>query len=326
MEIRRKSIETIQSQVASFADTKRDGLLNMGPADEVYAQLGQDTLASDVVSDDYLNHLRSMTQEQRSALEKEATLLGAYDTFKTAVQPLLRDSEDSHANRLGSGTLSDVHKIEVAGQYYVVRVVNPKDGLSFTEAKQRIVHDHLASSVAAEGIDGLEHVVAASYEDGVVISEFVEGKHIVDVSPDEISAIPDEHLSALIQTRLLASARGIEFDEHLFNVLYSPTTGFTDIDYKMGGEPLDLKSATSSALKSLSVALEEYREKDSTRKIALGETRQAINDRFEQFMRTHQYTADEIDFVVVQARQAANWQTAWQITEDRLQKERRNSG
>ncbi len=161
--------------------------------------------------------------------DPEDQIIENYDNFRSQVESIRSDTRN--AELIGAGKHSDVFKVTNDGKEYVVRSVKQMD------QRVEILHSHIAAGANAKGIKGLEKIVAASYEDGVVISEFAKGNHLQELQLKDIQEMPDGHLDALLATRLEAMQRGIQFDNHPANILYDSEQGFTDIDYHLAKEP-----------------------------------------------------------------------------------------
>ncbi|HEY1085186.1 MAG TPA: hypothetical protein VGE34_00485 [Candidatus Saccharimonadales bacterium] len=229
MKIRPKSPEELQAQYASYGEG-----VEYSQSDKVFLALAERGIADTVTLDsegkqDYLRHLRSMDGEKKEEIKKRAAMLAHYDEFKQPVGQLL-NSED--VVELGKGTRSTVYLLVLDDKKYAVRV--PRI------ISNRLVHNHLSAGVAAQGLVGLEKIIAASYKDKVVISEAVTGKHATEMSREEAEAVPDSHIEAFVEARIEASRRGIGIDMHSQNILYSPADGFTDIDYGLLPQPKEL--------------------------------------------------------------------------------------
>lgn len=279
MNTRPKSSELIKSQFADYAES-------LG-SDSVFKKYGKSVLAevekqektaeSESVYHDYVQFLRSEGLDDRERQKKEAAVLARYADFSDAVN-ILRHNETTQ--ELGRGTRSSVFPLELGGKTFAVRFIDTPD-----EDTQYLVHRHVVAGVVADDIPGLEKIVAASYKNGVVISEFVEGKHVSDMTQDEIREIPEEHIGALVQTTMSASLRGIKFDPVEGNVLYDPMKGFTEIDYGIGGKVLDKVGAMLEVLTSFShqggPADNENVDSDKREKLSL------MRDKFMKYIFTH---------------------------------------
>ncbi len=224
-----KTAGTLEAQYASYGER-----IN---STEVFNKLAEHGLRRVAATDEevplgYVEHLRSLSDEEREGIRVGAAILDRYKDFAGPVGELLK-SADPH--ELGRGNYSIVYLLATDSGKYAVRVPQ--------KANNRFVHGRISASIAARHLPGLERVVAASYQDGVVVSEFVPGKHAMEMSPDEIDAIPSSHIDAFLETRLQAPNHGIVFDPHSQNVLYDPEGGFTDIDYTFRGQESNKISA-----------------------------------------------------------------------------------
>jgi len=157
----------------------------------------------------------------------EDAILESYQDFKDDIVTLLKQIENGGAQDayLGSGSHSDVYTIRHNDKTYAVRMQKPSG------RKVEITNSHVVSGAKAKNLTGLEQIVSASYEDGVIISEYVPGTHVGDLVLDQINNMPNGHLQALLQNRKAAMEAGIQFDSHPDNIIYDEVNGFTDIDY-----------------------------------------------------------------------------------------------
>lgn len=94
----------------------------------------------------------------------------------------------------------------------------------------RIVDGYLDGSLPVMGLPHLEHVVAASYEHGVTVSERISGKVMGKLSHEDVANITDEQLGTLIDTAISAAQAGVRIDPKPSNFLYDPNEGFGIID------------------------------------------------------------------------------------------------
>jgi hypothetical protein len=157
------------------------------------------------------------------------------------------------------------------------------------------MHSHITAGARARNIDGLEKIVAASYEEGVIISEFATGNHLHELTVEQMGAIPDDHLDALLAARREAMERGIQFDSHPANVLYDREQGFTDIDYHIAqssSETVNLFEAMKTIIGSLDLTELHLYEKDSIRQVQYEDLKIALLKRVNNYMK-EKFNEDE---------------------------------
>ncbi len=177
----------------------------------------------------YLDFMHEVRGSANPRIKERQNILSAYKRFAPIVKALKKELKDpgnrkSHIAFLGNGSNATAFTIRLAEQDYVVRVPNG------TEAKPESVDSHIAGSIHAIGIPRIEHIVAASYEDGVTIAERIPGKQIGQLSPQEIDAISTEQLSDLANTILAGHKAGVEFDAKPSNIIYDADAGFGIVD------------------------------------------------------------------------------------------------
>ncbi|MBP7837672.1 Fic family protein [Candidatus Saccharibacteria bacterium] len=195
---------------------------------------------------------------------------------------------------IGNGQHSSVSVIEKDGKKYAVRIVDKH----FHEGVD-VANDHVEASALVRDMPRMEKIVAASKEEGVTIAELLTGKHIYDIDPEVIELIPDEHLDALLENRIEAVSRGVQFDIHPGNIMYDPNIGFTDIDFHIATEsskqPHDRISSMVSVLASLECVGKVIYEHD--KKIADGYEKSglAVRRRMIKYIESHFSNEDYIN-------------------------------
>lgn len=224
---------------------------------------------------------------EKNNTDSEDEIIENYESFSELIGQLRSKVDDS--GLIGSGAHSDVFKVKNGSKDYAVRVVKQVD------RRVEIMHSHITAGARARNIDGLEKIVAASYEEGVIISEFAIGNHLQELTVEQMSAIPDDHLDALLATRREAMERGIQFDSHPANVLYDREQGFTDIDYHItqsSSETVNLFEAMKTIIGSLDLTELHLYEKDSTRQEQYEDLKIALLKRVNNYMK-EKFNEDE---------------------------------
>jgi hypothetical protein len=125
------------------------------------------------------------------------------------------------------------------------------------QSSLHVVNSRAICLATAEGLDGFEKGVGVSYNPPVVVAEMALGKDMASMSHQERLAIPQEHWDALMENVMAASERGIEVDTNSDNFIYSPQSGFTVIDFRLGNG-----SRTGAEAKEYEAkAITEFRDK-----------------------------------------------------------------
>lgn len=290
--MKNKTPELLQAQAASFAAhlESEQGFDSVANAEAVYRRIGVSAVESSLDEsendleqyDEYVQYLRGLPLNERVAIRERAEYLTKYETFASDIELLLGNKDKYREQRLGNGTHSEVFKIDKDGQQYVIRHVNPEK-----ISPEMVVNRHLSSYIAAKEVPGLERVVAASFEKGVVVSEHVEGQKVGELSVQEVAEIPDEHLDELLQTRLDASQHGVQFDTHFDNLIYDVKSGFTDIDYGLMGERLDRIGAMRTVIASLELTAYELMETDASERAQHAAVKVALWSRLTGYIAEH---------------------------------------
>jgi len=144
---------------------------------------------------------------------------------------------------LGAGHFKSAYVID--GEYVVkIQTPNPslKDDSPFGEEAReeyalgvKLDVDDLLRGV---GVDGLEQLVTADPENGVIVTKLAKGRPLPQISSATLlKSITSAHLQKLDTTLEHMRTNLLEFDNP-HNVLFDPEEGFTIIDYRT---PLDLK-------------------------------------------------------------------------------------
>lgn len=210
----------------------------------------------------------------------EADLDRAYEGFAGAIERITEP--DSGAEFVGTGSHSDVYKIEQDGRAFAVRVLKGD-----VAQRDEIIQSHVLAGVKGRGIQGLEKIVAASSETGVLVSEFGKGSHLEELDDRVLAELPDAHIDALLETRLQAMEAGLQFDAHPGNILYEPDSGFTDIDYHVVQQPYEAVNkleAMKTILGSLDLTEKYLYEKESEKRQAYEGRSLALLRRINTYM------------------------------------------
>lgn len=157
--------------------------------------------------------------------------LERYGEFKPLVETLRNelsqlDDVRDHPSFLGGVTLCSAYELKHPSGHYVIRF----PGKEINDSEW-FVRGHVESAVLGNGVNHLEQLVAASYEDAVLVTQFIPGKEVEKLESDEVSLINDKHLIGLIRTLAIATEKGIEIDPSPSNFFYDEKEGFGIIDY-----------------------------------------------------------------------------------------------
>lgn len=170
------------------------------------------------MSDAYINHLRTSRGEQ-DTLQDRTNVIASYERFR----PVIEEQDFSSESKIGAGEFSSAHAIVVDGKEYVARKVRTVHDLAELEK-------HFKASLLVQDIEGIEHIEAISFKEGITIAPRLPGNSIQQLPSETISHINHEQLEALYRTLTEANARGVYFDTAEGNLLYDPEAGFSVLD------------------------------------------------------------------------------------------------
>lgn len=193
---------------------------------------------------DYLDFLRRHHKENREKMQYKVALTEAFSEFEVdamLLQARVRATDRDDAREIpgfvGGGCFAFAFRLEREGRQYVIRI--PRTG-----PEARDVNAHMDIAYASLEVEGLEKVVAASFDHGITVSELAPGKSLDSLSYDEIDAIPEVQLEELFYTCRETFRRGVALDARSGNLLYDSEQGFTALDGSMA-HPSDPLSPTA---------------------------------------------------------------------------------
>ena len=147
-------------------------------------------------------------------------------SLQAAVEDLVSDAlaENPSAQLLGQGSAWRAYELELEGEKYAVKISNGQthSSAATSQSAERIL--------AGQHVEALEHLVAFDADRGVIVSSLVPGKRLIDLSQEELSAIPDAHFKEALYHLVIATKDNIIFDPKPTNFLYDPKTGFGYVD------------------------------------------------------------------------------------------------
>lgn len=277
MNIRPKSPELVQAQVAAFAaenierlDARKAvfnsiGSLAVGNITEVTCttrvnqyppgldMIPKGTELTAATKDEYTRYLRSIGGSSHEAIATRANLLERYSEFEPEITPIITqlDGLDSHKDQpayLGRGSNASAFRIDHGGEEYVFRVDGWAGNTLSTDGRAVV-------TARAKGIPHLEQVVAMSYDNSTIITELMPGKGLgYDTPLDDLRQVTDEQLSDLVDTVTSATEHGIGIDPKPSNIFYDTEQGFGIIDLNPANSATELGNAVGQLARSLSNA------------------------------------------------------------------------
>lgn len=192
------------------------------------------------------NEVSAGVGEQSAAGE----VFAAYEYFAPYISAQIKSmsyDDDRHVRAderndfIEKGASSLVFGFDVAGTQYVA-----KAGRNTDMDRALSVENDVENLTTGRGIPRLEQVVAASREDGVVVSERMPGKDITHCTAEEMGAVTKDQLVDALAAMRAAFAAGIDFDSKPANFMYDPEQGFGFIDYARPGTPSDVRPYTDT--------------------------------------------------------------------------------
>lgn len=226
--IRPKPPEVLQAQAAAFAveypcygDGSDLAQETFKPVDGTEA-----TLEEAVRQTEYIDFLRKTGGQNNPQVQERADMIKRYEEFAPKVGALMAELEDSwlsHPDFIGMGRTSAAFRLDHEGQSYALRIPTEQEEYGLDS-------EYVNPSVYAKGKDGMEQMVAVSYEDSVTISEFMPGKGMDEMTTEEVAKVPDEHMEGLAETIAAIHGSGLLIDSNSANVLYDSEAGFSFID------------------------------------------------------------------------------------------------
>ncbi len=130
---------------------------------------------------------------------------------------------------LDSGGSADI--VRIADGTRVVKIPHPVSEKG--ETPQEVVRRYITAYQRCKGYVNLEQMCA--YRTGTcprVVCQYVTGKVFEDMTASERSAITARDFRTLFDTYKLLPDLGVEDDQSVRNLIYSPANGFTIIDYE----------------------------------------------------------------------------------------------
>ncbi len=201
-----------------------------------------------------------MTNPENPTSSREAVkaqVYANYDSFSDVVAPLI-----AKYNGFGYGRKIEDDLYVNTGQNTAVFLVTENDK-KYAVKVPRGVREHIAEDTEEEvaansrvrGIHGYEQIVAASPE-GIIISEYIKGSDMSDITPDDLGCITPEQIDQYVRSIIEGHAHKISIDPKPGNVIYSPENGFTIIDFS--GDNRSSDDYKNSPVRALSWGIEPF--------------------------------------------------------------------
>lgn len=155
-----------------------------------------------------------------------------YEKFESTIEDIRTGAKQ--VRYLGGGSESTVYEAEVDERLYAAkfavqwtRLDRPRNTAAATQRK-------IDAGLRGLGVTGLEQIQSASTERGVAIYDLVNGITVRSMSDIDFESVTESQMTSFFEVVDSAVELGIEFDpwnQDGTNVMYSPESGFTLIDY-----------------------------------------------------------------------------------------------
>lgn len=177
-------------------------------------------------------------QEERTNLYRHK-LVGNYDNSEfPGLIASLKESIKQHKNPkdhpgfISEGFSSAVFAVHTNdGEKYAVRMPEFCSHNAITGSWHRDIEDYVKPFSLGEGLEGLEQPVAASTKDNVIISPYIEGATLEDITAEDFLTITPEHIQRFVDSVSAATDNGILIDHGLDNFILAKNEGIISIDY-----------------------------------------------------------------------------------------------
>lgn len=242
MNIRPKSPEELQAQAEMFLSTQT----NSREAHTTTLEHLRETISEGKEPDKnsleyqrYVAYLRTLGGMKSEEIQERIAHLQDYAVFADVVAELKTvvastDDIKSLPSYIGMGNNALAFVVEQSGKKYVVRLRISSDLRNSDKYPSTSSARYYTEMEAGLGVLNLEQVVAFSREDGVTISEYVEGTVGNKLTFEDCEKIPAWQYVDITKTLLNVGALGILIDSKYSNWIYNPQGGFTIIDYQAG--------------------------------------------------------------------------------------------
>lgn len=177
----------------------------------------------------------------------KARILESYERYQEFVSDLKgqlpqdRSLWHQHPDYLGYGSDSVVFACHIPGcdNRLVVRIAGQgaqAEGYSDDVPKHSawLTDTYVRAMARARKIPRAEYMLAASYEEGVTISEIMTGTSLDQMSGDDYANVTDEDLLGAIITLEKLLDEGLSLDGNPANIFHDPNDGFGFIDLETG--------------------------------------------------------------------------------------------
>lgn len=171
---------------------------------------------------------------------------------------------------LGSGADKHAFVIDVQGTECVLKVVRSypegvyPDRMSETDKakyrKETTVRS-IEPLLRGEGVDGLEQLLGADIDRGLMFTTLASGKKVSDMKPRELFSIGKDHLHTLSGLIEAMKERGLH-PHNAGSIFFDKQTGFNFVDYDLDNDSVNNKAGFESLEDFIHYALSDFKKID----------------------------------------------------------------
>lgn len=158
--------------------------------------------------------------------------LRTYEDYEVPVATLLQTLQSAknpleHPSCLGGGNNGVAFVFEHQGRQLVAKI--PRDPENYL-ASAHGFYAEVAAFEKGNDTPGLQHLVAASRQTGILVTELLPGKRTSELTQEELENLPEAHIRQAIELVHAMGDKGSVIDGKPDNVLYDQEVGFSILD------------------------------------------------------------------------------------------------
>lgn len=194
--------------------------------------LGNDVV--DLIKNNKESYVKFLREERKTeALYRKQKEQFYNENFKDEVNRLnkLRNKYPMNPEKipgyLTPGTMGLLFKIKKDNKSYVVKFYDRR------ENKKEVGDAEITAMLRAENLSNVSHLCGYSFNDGVYVMDYIEGKTLSEISQEEKLTITDEELEKIIGTIINLYKRGVVIDTNVRNFIFNDKNSVNIIDYSI---------------------------------------------------------------------------------------------
>lgn len=235
MSIRPKSEERLLAETAAYADSQsypHDAQLAEDLGRTATALLNGQSITTEQTDyrgemletrehtpGGYVQFLREADEGTRANIAFLTDKMQAYAEYRASIEVALEDASPDSEHYLGKGSHGGAFWFEHDGRKFAVK----QGGVSYVD---------VPAYRRAENIDGISHMIAVDIDKGISVMNLVPGIVPGKMSREEMEAVPEEHIAALVDKTVELFDVKVAVDPKPTNFLYDKGKGFGIIDYQ----------------------------------------------------------------------------------------------